>query len=181
MSLFDPNFEVHPWPYIIQISIAGTFMMFIFAAFNLYTQTALVASLASSAFVAFTVPNSHATDARPMLGGYIVAVIVGIAISLIYHSAGVVDAIDNGLSALFGNIGFSVGGQASMAFFAFLAFMTAAFTMAATDTEHAPAIGIAIGLVMNRWDIMTLLFIFTGILFLIGFKKLFERWMIDLI
>ena len=181
MSLFDPNFEVHPWPYIIQISIAGLFMVFIFAAFNLYTQTALVAALAASAFVAFTVPQSHATDARPMLGGYLVGITVGVIFSFMYHSPAVVNAIDSGLPIFFDKLGFAVSGQSFMALFAFLSFMTAAFTMAATDTEHAPAIGIAIGLVMNVWTAMTLVFILVGIVFLTLSKKLFERWMIDLI
>lgn len=181
MALFDPNFEIRPWPYIVQITIAGVFMMFIFAAFNLYTQTALVAALASSAFVAFTVPDSHATDPRPMLGGYVVGVAAGIIFSFIYHSPAVVCAVDNGMPAFFEGMGISVSGQSFTAFFAFLSFMTAAFTMAATDTEHAPGIGIAIGLVMNAWDIMTLVFIFSGIMFLTLSKKIFERWMIDLI
>ncbi len=181
MSLLDPSFEVNPWPYIIQISIAGLFMMFIFAAFNLYTQTALIAALASSAFVAFTIPQSHATDPRPMLGGYLVAMFIGILFSMAYHSPPVVNAIDNGLPIFFDRLGFAVSGQSFAAFFAFLSFMSAAFTMAATDTEHAPAIGVAVGLVINPWNIMTLVFILIGIVFLTLFKKLFDRWMIDLI
>ncbi len=181
MSIFDPNFEVHPWPYILQISIAGIFMVFIFAAFNLYTQTALVAALASSAFVAFTVPQSHTTDPRPMLGGYLVGIVVGIIFSAMYHSPAVQNAIESGVPIFFEKLGFAVSGQSFMAFFAFLAFMSSAFTMAATDTEHAPAIGIAIGLVMNPWTYSTLAFIMAGIVFLVVSKKLFERWMIDLI
>ncbi len=181
MSLLDPSFEVNPWPYIIQISIAGLFMMFIFAAFNLYTQTALIAALASSAFVAFTIPQSHATDPRPMFGGYLVAMFIGILFSMAYHSPMVVNAIDNGLPLFFDKLGFAVSGQSFAAFFAFLAFMTSAFTMAATDTEHAPAVGVAVGLVINIWDIKTLIFILLGITFLTLSKKVFENRMIDLI
>ncbi len=181
MSLIDPEFEINPWPYIGQISIAGMFMMFIFAAFDLYTETALIAALASSAFIAYTVPNSHATDLRPMIGGYAVGMGVGIVFSLMHSNPYLANGLESGMNSMLNLIGLSASPRSTLAFFAFLSFMSSAFIMAATDTEHAPAVAIAVGLIINRWDLSTLLFIFIGILFLALSKKAFEKWMVDLI
>jgi len=185
MSIFDPQFEINPKPYVIQMTLAGIFMLFVFVAFNIYTQSALIAAFSSSVFLAFTVPDSHSTDIRPMIGGYVVGMIIGAFFGIIYNSP-----LSGDFIGAFGNmLGFthikagtlSPGSPAYTAFFAFLAFITTAFSMAATDTEHPPAVGISVGLVINPWKPETLIFIMGGILALTGFKKLFEKWMVDLI
>jgi hypothetical protein len=53
--------------------------------------------------------------------------------------------------------------------------------MAVTNTEHAPAAGIALGLVINRWDYLTIIFIFLAILWLVGIKILLKKYLMDLI
>ena len=184
MSILDPEFEIDPKPFVVQMTIAGIFMLFVFVGFNIYTQSALIAAFASSVFLAFAVPDSHSTDPRPMIGGYMVSITIGVSLSLIYSSS-VSEGILNGFGALFGYAHISSGiypySPAYTAFFAFLAFIITAFSMATTDTEHAPAVGIAVGLIINPWTPQTLLFLGIGIVVLTGFKKVLERWMVNLI
>ncbi len=189
MDLIDPKFELDPLPYVLQTGLAGLFMIFILAVFNTVTETALIAALASSAFLAYSVPESHSTEPRPLLGGYIVGISVGVLFTIILYSP-YTYLIIHGIAGVHG-INRVIGSMESAGVlhqvtsytlvFAFMSFMSAAFIMVATDTEHAPAAGIAVGLVINPWNIGTILFIFAGILFIAGSKRLFERWMMDLI
>ncbi len=185
MSILDPEFELNPKPFVVQMTIAGIFMLFVFVGFNIYTQSALIAAFASSVFLSFAVPDSHATDPRPMIGGYMVGIAIGISLSIVCQST-VSENIMGGFGALFGYAHISSSGihpysPAYTAFFAFLAFLITAFFMAATDTEHAPAVGIAVGLIINPWDLKTIVFLLIGISVLTVFKKSLERWMMNLI
>jgi hypothetical protein len=185
MSIIDPEFEINPKPYVVQMTIAGIFMLFAFVGFNIYTQSALIAGFSSSVFLAFAIPDSHSTDIRPMVGGYLVAILVGAFLSLIYMSALSHDIL-GAFGALFGlahisSYGISPYSPAYIAFFAFLAFIITAFTMATTDTEHAPAVGIAVGMIINPWSIKTIAFLIIGISVLALLKKALEKWMVNLV
>ena len=45
------------------------------------TQTVLIASLGASAFIAFAVPRSLHSDPRHLIGGYVVGLVSGVAMS----------------------------------------------------------------------------------------------------
>ena len=69
----------------------------------------------------------------------------------------------------------------SLIVFGAIAVGFAIFIMAVTNTEHAPAAGIALGLVINRWDYLTIIFIIMAILWLVSVKLALKKYLMDLI
>jgi hypothetical protein len=53
--------------------------------------------------------------------------------------------------------------------------------MVATDTEHAPAAGISLGLILNDWDYTTIIFIIISITLMTLLRKALKPKLIDLI
>ncbi len=52
--------------------------------------------------------------------------------------------------------------------------------MAATNTEHAPTAGIALGLVINTWSAATVVFIIMVMLWMVAVRHLLRRRLINL-
>jgi CBS-domain-containing membrane protein len=130
------------------------------------TQTVLIASLGASAFIAFAVPLSLHSSPRHMIGGYVVGIIAGGSMSSLYSSINV--------SILFIE-------SAAMIVFAALAMSVAMFVMVVTKTEHPPAAALALGLVLNEWDLLTLGVVLAGIVGLSIFKRMVLPLLMDLL
>lgn len=58
---------------------------------------------------------------------------------------------------------------------------SAIFLMVVTDTEHPPAAGMSLGLVLNQWDHKTLLFIIIAVMVMAVLRKLLQPYMVDLV
>ena len=52
--------------------------------------------------------------------------------------------------------------------------------MVISETEHPPASGIALGLVINEWSYLTIIFVISGVLILFFVKKGLRSFLIDL-
>ena len=57
----------------------------------------------------------------------------------------------------------------------------AMFTMVVTRTEHPPAAALALGLVLNEWNLLTLLVVLLGVIGLSIIKQLVLPALLDLI
>lgn len=167
MRILDTQFKSNPIPYIIQCTLAGMLMLVILSVLNAVTETALIAALASSAFVAFTMPHSYFSKPRSLLGGYFVSSVIGIGCDIISTHTAV--------------IGVFHGTGASTVALAALAVSLSIFVMVITDTEHAPAAGLALGFVLNPWNLVTIVLILFSISFMATSKRVLKRWMTDLI
>ena len=75
---------------------------------------------------------------------------------------------------LFGNL------RISYVVFGAIAVGAAILLMTITDTEHAPAAGIPIALVFNKWDYSTVLFILSIVIILFLVKSLLKPILVDL-
>ncbi len=167
MKVIDDKFRRNPLPYVIQCTLAGFMMIVILFVLNVVTETALIAALASSAFVSFTMPHSHFAKPRSLLGGYLVSSVIGIGCDLLSthpHAVGLFQSPD-----------------ASTIAFAAFAVSLSIFVMVITDTEHAPAAGLALGFVLNPWNSVTIVLILFSISFMATSKRILKRWMVDLI
>ena len=121
------------------------------------TQTVLIASLGASAFIAFAVPLSLHSSPRHMIGGYIVGILAGGSMSYLYSSVDVSNLfIENAAMIVFGALATSL----------------AMFVMVVTKTEHPPAAALALGLVLNEWDMLTLGVVLAGIIGLSIVKRM---------
>jgi len=130
------------------------------------TQTVLIAALGSSAFIAFAVPLSLHSSPRHMIGGYIIGIVSGCLMSMLYQWLGV----SGGTT-----------GHAAMIIFGALATSVAMFGMVVTKTEHPPAAALALGLVLNEWSTITIGVVLAGVIGLSILKRLILPLLMDLL
>jgi len=152
--------------YTLQCGLAGVAVLLLLLILDAVTQTVLIAALGSSAFIAFAVPRSLHSGPRHMIGGYAIGMVAGCLMatlesSLAVHGAGAAHAV--------------------MIVFGALAISVAMFMMVVTRTEHPPAAALALGLVLNEWDLLTLAVVMAGIVALSIIKRLVLPMLLDLI
>ena len=134
---------------------------------NILNEAALITALGASAFIVFTMPNQYSSDLRRLIGGYIIGFIVGFIFYFISISKICNNLIENH--------------TISIAIFGSIAVGFAIFLMAFTNTEHAPAAGITLGIIINSWDYLTIIFIIIAIIWMISVKIVLKKYLIDLI
>lgn len=164
MKLLDRKMKHNLWRYVFQSFLATLAILSILLFLDILKQTAIIASLGATAFIVFTAPKSYSSEVRSLIGGYLVGISSGILchyLALLYcnHFADI-----EILYIAFGSlaVGLSI------------------FLMVITDTEHPPASGIALGLVINKWSYLTVIFVISGVLVLFLVKKALRSFLVDL-
>jgi len=163
ISIIDTKFRKNAVKYILQCFLATFTILVVLLFLDVLNETAIITALGASAFITFTTPNRYSSHPRRLLGGYA----VGLSIGLILYI----------LSVYLQHL---ISQHTLLIAFGAIAVGTSTFFMAITNTEHAPAAGIALGLVINRWDHITILFIIVAILWMAGIRKLLRPFLIDL-
>jgi CBS-domain-containing membrane protein len=164
MRWVDKKFKKNKLKYIFQCLIATVAILVILIFLDFLNEAAIIASLGASVFIIFTMPTSYSSEPRRLIGGYTVGLTTGIILYLI--------------SKIVQNmIGES---QILLIIFGALAVGVAIFIMAITNTEHAPAAGISLGLMINQWDYITIIFIICAITFLCVIRKILKPLLMDL-
>ena len=167
MRLFDRKFRKNVHRYVFQCALATLTILAVLFFLDVLSETAIIAALGASAFVVFAIPNSYSSDPRRLIGGYLVGISVGI--------------ICFNISIIFPTSDFFTNTEMSLIVFGAIAVGVAIFIMAVTNTEHPPAAGIALGLVINKWDWITIIFILCAITWLTVIRKILAPYLIDLI
>ncbi len=165
--IFDAKFRENPRRYVEQCLVATVSIFIILSLLDAVTQTVLIASLGASSFIAFTMPHVNAAKPRYLFGGYVVGVVCGVSVSLIgmeLTNASFVEMVP----------------QSRIAFGA-IALGLAMFVMVITDTEHPPAAALALGFVLNEWDVLAVCVVVCGIAGIVALKEAFKSNMIDLL
>ena len=152
--------------YVLQCSLAAAFVLVLLMILDAVTQTVLIAAFGASTFIAFAVPRSPHSGPRHMIGGYVVGMLAG----------GALGAINTALQ-----VSSPSTEHESMIVFGALATGLAMFLMVVTKTEHPPAASLALGLVLNEWDFLTLAVILSGIVALSVVKRLVLPLLMDLL
>ena len=98
-------------------------------------KTAIVVGIASSAFTIFVVPNSVAATPRKVIGGHLLAAFIGTLIALFLQSPPLSQLVLENRYFLDVAAALSVG--------------IGIFLMVVTNTEHPPAAGTSLGLVIQ--------------------------------
>ena len=165
--LLDDKARKNLRPYVAQ-SLLATFAIFVILVFlDVIDHTALIATLGSSVFLVFARPSSYSAHARPLIGGYIVGLGVG---ALFYYFSQFPVWLSLPLSQ-----------QTVYVVYGALAVGCAIFLMTVTDTEHPPAAGASLGLVLNTWNYKTLAFIMAAVLTLAFLRRMLKKHMVDLV
>lgn len=117
----------------------------------------MIAAIGSTAFVLFITPHSETATPRHVLGGHAVALAVG-------------------------TVAVSFGGEGTVVFAleGALAVGVAMFLMAATNTEHAPAAGTALGVVTHGSSWSLVLLLTASVVALVLIHRLLRPWLRDL-
>lgn len=166
-KLIDNKIKKNFKHYILQCSLATLTMLGILTFLDVLTETAIIASLGSSVFIVFAMPWNYCAEPRRLIGGYMVASIVGIVFYFLseYARFEISDYVAN----------------FSLLIYSSLAVGFAIFIMVATDTEHAPAAGLSLGLVLNSWDYITIVLIISAVIWMSAVHKLLKTRLIDLL
>lgn len=114
--------------YVLQ-SLLATLVMVIVLMFLSLENVVVVASIGSTAFVIFALPNSITAKPRNVIGGNLVGLISGSVCALIPQPIYVVSLMAYALA-----VGLSI------------------FIMVVTDTEHPPASGLALGVAITGFS-----------------------------
>ncbi len=165
IRLFDEKFRENKTRYVAQAVLGSMAVGAALFWFDIVRNPVVIASFGASGFIAFTEPRQKFSGPRYLIGGYIIGMVVGasahyltvfpvhhyMTLKLIHIAAGV------------------------------LAVGLAMFLMSITNTEHAPASSIALGLVINDWDHIIIVKILVGIIIISMSQRALRRWMIDLV
>ncbi len=151
--------------YTMQCGLAGLAVLVLLLVLDAVTQTVLIAALGASAFIAFAVPRSPHSGPRHMIGGYVAGIFAGSLMAVLKTLIDVSAISDHALMVIFGAIAISL----------------AMFTMVVTRTEHPPAAALALGLVLNDWNLLTLIVVLSGVVGLSVIKQLVMPALLDLI
>jgi len=160
---FDIKVRKQLHRYVLQCALAGG-VAFVFLSFvDVIEHTGLVAALGATTFMTFTMPHRVSTRARYVVGGYVVGAVVGVLCSFILQGA----------MAGYGDTGLAAMGAVAVA--------VAGLLMVTTNTEHPPAAGVALGLVLQPWTYPTVVFVLAAAVFLSIAKHVLKPVMIDLL
>lgn len=168
MYILDPKFKANKHKYLLQCSILATAMLFTLLFLDMVTYPALITSLGATFFTMFIIPNAYASAPRRLIGGYAIGILSGIFFYCLVNNSFVIYFLP-------------ITYPHHMILFGTIAVGTAGFIMTLTNMEHPPAVGVALGLVINDWDWLTLCFLAIAVLLSSVIKTLFKPIMIDLI
>ena len=136
--LADRRLAARSRSYAFQSALATLSLLAIVVVEDVVLNIAIVVAMASTVFTIFVVPDSVAATPRKVIGGHVAGIIAG---SIVVAILGIPDiyaivesspSIRNAVAAL--TLGLSM------------------VIMVVTDTEHPPAAGAALGLVIHGWS-----------------------------
>lgn len=158
MKIFDEKFKNNKLRYILQCSLATIAVFIVLLILDVLSDAVIVASIGASSFIAFAMPKTRSATPKVMIGGYSVGLISGI--------------ICHYLLILFSNGNMIVPGNLVFAFTCALAIGLTIFIMSITNTEHPPSAGIALGIVIEGFEPVSIIVIIGGVILLASIKTL---------
>lgn len=154
---FDKKFRPNWRSYVLQSVLASVSVFLTLMALR-QQNLVVAASLAATAFTVFTMPGSVTASSRNVVGGHIVGLLFGSLFALLPHGPGLAqDAI----------YAVAVGGSM--------------FVMTITDTEHPPAAGTALGVVIAGFSARLVLGVLVGVVILAAVHRILRPMLLDLI
>jgi len=150
------EFREHWKNYVFQSFFATIAIFIISLSLNL-KHAIITASLGSTAFIIFAMPNYLTAKPRNVVGGHIVGLLSGYLANLIPNTTFYADAVIYAFA-----VGLSI------------------FIMVVTDTEHPPASGTALGIAMSGISLNVITTIIASVIVLSLIRTLFKAHLKDL-
>lgn len=160
------RFSQHKTLYFVQCAMATAVVFVILFVLNVIPNAVVIASIGASSFIVFTLPQRRYSQAKYVIGAYVIGLSIGTVGSWLGDSSWLHH--------------YTVLYQNRLEFFGALAVGMTMLLMVITNLEHPPAASIALGLVLNEWTIKTVLVTFIAIVFICLVRYLLRRRLIDL-
>ena len=138
--LFDPRLKRHALNYAFQPVLATLALLTILLVGDVVLNAAIVDAMASTVFTIFVVPDSIASTPRRVVGGHTAGVVAGSAVAAVVTVLEIPMAADSARGALLVTVAALTVGLSMV-------------LMVLTNTEHPPAAGAALGLVIHDWSL----------------------------
>jgi len=168
MQIFDRKLKKYFPNYILQSLLATITLTIILYFENIFTNTAVVASLGATTFIIFAMPGYTTARPRSVIGGHIIGIVSGI---LCFYIASLAQNKEY----------FFLSHEILKILIPSLSVGLSIFFMVITNTEHPPAAGTALGIVVQGWSYSTILVILITISLLSLTKYLLKAWLKDLV
>ena len=153
--------------YISQCGLASLSLILILIIGDTLLRAAIVVGVASSAFTIFVIPESVAATPRKVIGGHLVAGLIGAGVSSILQTPGLELYASETRYIVDIAAAISVG--------------IGIFFMVVTNTEHPPAAGTSLGLVIYGFDWTSVVFIISSAVLLSLVRIVLRPRMINLL
>ena len=144
-GLWDRRVLTRAPQYLFQCGLATLALLLILIIEDAVLNAAIVVAVASTAFIIFVILDSIAATHRRVIGGHVAALLIGGLLSLLLHSALLEPLVEQN------SIIFDVMAALSLGLSILL--------MAVTNTEHPPAAGTALGLIIQGFSWNLVLFV----------------------
>ena len=165
--MFDEKFRQNKLRYVFQCLLATLSVFVVLLILDAMTDAAVIASLGATSFIVFTMPEAHLSRSRFLIGGYLVGIAAG---GLCYY-----------LSLVPSLAQLPIVREIPYVVFGALAVGLAISVMVITDTEHPPAAGLALGLVLDEYNHRTVAVVLIGVVALFILKTLLKPVLKDLL
>ena len=166
MRLLDEKFAQYPGRFVLPSALAAVAVLIVLVLLDAIEQGAIVASLGATAFIIFALPATAAARPRVVIPGYM----IGAAAGTVCHWLAAPDFTGDPTVEHYLTIAF-----------ASLAVGLAILLMTITNSEHAPAAGVALGLVIEQWSGRVVAVVMIGVLVLCLVKAALGRWLKNLV
>lgn len=166
MKLLDKKFKANYRKYLFQCSLATLVTFLILLLVDEISSLIILASFGASTFIVFTMPHAWAAKPKNLIGGYLIGSISGIVFYYINWFITSRLLLEGGHIYLVLSSALCVG--------------IASLAMVITDTEHPPAVGMALGLVINDWSYLSILITLLAVISLSTTKELLKPYLINL-
>lgn len=167
MEFLDPKFRDNKGKYVAQCTMATLVMFCVLEILDAEANSAIIAALGASSFIAFTMPHAQVSRPRFLVGGYAVCIVTGLACrwAASWAVAARIPLLQDSWIIVF----------------AALALGLSIFIMVITNLEHPPAASLALGLVLNECSLRTVLVVAIGIVMLATVKTVIKPALINLL
>ncbi len=167
MKIFDRHFRTHKLQYALQSMLIGLFMLGCVLLIGIRSNPIAATCLAASSVVVLAMPQRVSSRVVYVVGGYVTCILIAGAVYW--------------LGRLCQHAGLFEPCHAASVALSCIAVAAAVFLMAATNTEHPPAAGLALSLVLGQWDFYLIAAVMVLVVGLVVVRAMLRRWVIDLL
>lgn len=164
-GMWNSRFAGRQQAYLLQALLTTAMLGAVLAVEDVLTNAAVTAAIASTAFVLIMTPRSVVASPRHVIGGHLIAVMVGGLISLLFASSALDSSAGDTRLLIDTSAALSVG--------------IGIVLMGLTNTEHPPAAGTALGMVLGGFSWVVVIVLMSSVLVMTIVQRLMLPYLKD--